>query len=538
MRAFRLFAPLFTAGALALGTTAWAQPVDPAPDPPPGPPADPPPDAPPADAPPPPPADPPEPPATPPPVPPAPTPAPEKKEPETAAAAPSAPGAEAKRPPAPPEKAAAPKPSGGVYTTYFDRKLEELLSLPLWGNTTQLPAGVFKIRYEYNPAKANTFFDGQGNEIPLLPPIELTDIPSPGDELTIQPDVQGKGAGHTLQFGYGITDPLDVFIELPFTKIDSTLELNGEQNGRPIGELTRAGIIAAIEDNGRPAPKEKFSGFDLGDIIIGASYNYKRNKHFSAATVGRVFLPTGHPADPDNDFTFLLGPELDRGLGAWTANTTQVFDVRPGGTDFPWVIFNFEVTAGYRFAYERDAPTWLPVRNCARIAPNTPERAQFCNFALAPPFDAGADAELSSILPDLEDMSSTYKVEPGINVDTLVGVTIEPGIPIPIQVGWQFQRAEAVTVRPKDRNNDADFRFAALTRELELFAASELHTIGVGTAIPLFPLYVPASLQFTARFPVAGKNSLILKPNISFVLEVYLPIGDAWMEPREIKKEE
>lgn len=71
-----------------------------------------------------------------------------------------------------------------------------------------------------------------------------------------------------------------------------------------------------------------------------------------------MLLPTGHPASPNNDLSFLLGPEIDRGMGAWATTVTQVFDVRP----WEYTIFPFEITAGYRFAYERDAPRFLPIR--------------------------------------------------------------------------------------------------------------------------------------------------------------------------------
>ena len=531
MRCSRWLSAATLATVALTGSAASAQP-DPAPPPAPDPPPEP---APPEPAPPEAPAAPepaaPEP-APPPPAEPAPEPA--SAPPQDPATKPAATGDQGMKPmPMPPaKKSAEPEPSGNFYTNYFDRKLEELLSLPLWGNTTQLPAGVFKIRYEVNPARADSFYNGDGDKEPLLPRIEVNDIPDPGDVLIIKPDVEGTGVGHTFQFGYGISDPVDVFVELPFTKISSDLRLDADLNGQPISQIERAGVLAAIENNGRPAPNEKYRGsLDLGDMIVGGAWNYKRTDHFSAATVGRLFLPTGHRADPNNDFTFLLGPELDRGIGAWALNTTQVFDVRPGGADFPWVVFNFEVTTGYTFGYEREAPKWLPVMNCRRIPNGTPERTQLCSGPAFPPFDP--TDETGDILPDLEDMSSTYKVEPAMNLDALAGVTIEPGIPIPIQVGYQFQRNEAVTVRPADPDNDADHRFVALTRELELFAASELHTVGVGTNLPLFPLYIPAAVTLSARFAVAGKNTIILERNYSVAFELFLPVGDAWMEPRK-----
>lgn len=462
--------------------------------------------------------------------------------PEAATPASAAPDSRAATPlPASPRPAAKsePKGFGAVYVAYFDRKLEELLSLPLWGNTTQLPAGVFKVRYEYNPASASTFYDRDGNEVPLLPELEFPNTNASGgtDTFFIQPRVKGHGAGHTFQFGYGITDPLDVFVELPFTVVTTDLKLGGEvledgaQDRRPITDIERAGFEALIEENGRPLPGQKFrGGMDLGDVILGWSWNYHRTKYFSTALVQRVFFPTGHPANPDNDLSFLLGPEIDRGAGAWATNVTQVVDVRP----WEYTIFSFEVTAGYRFAYERQAPKFLPIRFCRRVEDPVKRSQVGCDGPTAPPYDPVVDRDQGAILPDLEGLDDTYTVEPAINVDALAAITIEPGVPVPIQVGWQFQRSEAQTIRATG-SGGAGARFEALSRELALFEASELHTLGLGIQLPLFPLYVPISAQISTRIAMAGKNSIILKDNYSFAFELYLPIGDLWMAPRKIE---
>ena len=49
------------------------------------------------------------------------------------------------------------------YTGYWDRKLEWLSHKPLWGNTTQLPAGFLKIKYSISHAQANSYYDRAGN---------------------------------------------------------------------------------------------------------------------------------------------------------------------------------------------------------------------------------------------------------------------------------------------------------------------------------------------------------------------------------------
>ena len=56
-----------------------------------------------------------------------------------------------------------------AYTGYWDNKLEELSNKPLWGNTTQLPEGLLKLSYQYVHAQADSYYDRDGNRVPLVP---------------------------------------------------------------------------------------------------------------------------------------------------------------------------------------------------------------------------------------------------------------------------------------------------------------------------------------------------------------------------------
>lgn len=532
---------LLAAAVLLASNAAWAQPVDPPADPPPAdpPPADP---APPAD--PPAPADPP--PADPPPADPAapeqPAPAPADPAPPAEPEEPTADPATAVQPTAAPGATATPAPpaqtdEGWSYKKYYDGKMEELLQYDrAWGLSASLPEGVLKLRYDVNPAKANQFFDDRGRRVNLLPDITgLENILADGDSLTIFPIVRGKGTGHTFQVAYGISDPLDVFVEVPFTKVNSRLRLEGEYTN-PDGETTRvnsvlrAGIIENIEANGRPRPGERYKGkMDIGDVIAGASWNFHRTKTFSAQAVAKVLFPTGTQADPNNDVTFLLGPEIDRGVGAWQVSFAHVFDWRP----IEFLTYNLELATTYRFTYERNSPRWLPITACNRVPDDDPRRAQLCSGPLDPAFDALGNEEQREFFPDLSNLNPKYEVEPGLAFEITTGFIIEPGIPIPFQIAYNFQHEEAPLVKAKSTNAEeevAGAEFERLVDTLALFEPVTLHNIGAGFQLPLFPAYVPLAVSVQGTWAIAGKNTIILERNVLIAVEGFFPIGDLWMD--------
>lgn len=434
-------------------------------------------------------------------------------------------GEEATAPPPPPPEAEEERERPGIfqdYTGYWDWKFEELLSKPLWGNTTALPAGIFKFRYEYTHAMGHTYFDGDGNEVPLLPPLTFNDVLNPGDTLLVDPRLKGEGGEHNFQFGYGITDIWDVFVEMPFTQAKTEMDLRFAYNGQVLGpnDIVRRAFSNSIIANGRPLPNSEWeTPVSLGDMRVGTSVNYWRTEYFSAAITPSMFLPTGHQADPNNDITFLLGPEIDRGVGAFATNITSVFDLRPA----EWLIFSFEVQATYQFGYDRDAPKWLPITDCRRLPDGDPRRAQRCTTA-SPAYDRAYDLEQGATFPDLENLGDTYHVESLLSTGFVGAITLEL-TPLPIQFGYQFDRTEAPKIRAEGPEETA-LAFEQMVKSLQLLEASEVHSVAIGTSIPLFPLYIPISLQPKAKWMVAGKNVMRLRQQYSIAAELYLPVND------------
>lgn len=406
------------------------------------------------------------------------------------------------------------------YADYWDWKFDQLLSKPLWGLSTQLPAGIFKFRYEYTNARADSYYDRDGEEVQLLPLIEFTDFPNRGDKLVIDPRVKGGGGEHNFQFAYGITDPWDLFLEMPFTTVHTTMDLRAYMNGQPASDLEFAMLRGFITSNGRPMPNTEYdTTASLGDMRFGSSWNYYRSDWFSTSVTPSVFFPTGNRADANNDLTFLLGPEIDRGAGVWAINFTNSYDVRP----VEWLVFSFEIQATYQFGHDRQAPDWLPITDCARLEDPQVRAQRGCSSG-SRPYDYAYDLEQSTTFPNLDGLGDTFHVEPLLSTGFAAAVSFELS-PIPIQFGYQFDRSEAPTIVANGEGGSA-VAFEQLVDSLQLWEGKEVHAIALGTSIPLFPIYIPISLQPKAKWIVAGKNTMKLKDQFGIAAELYLPMDD------------
>ena len=405
------------------------------------------------------------------------------------------------------------------YTDYFDGWIEKALVMPLWGNTGQLPKGMLKVKYGIVVANADTYLNSEGEPVTLIPPITINDFPDPGDELVIDPRVNGGGAEHTLDVSYGITDAFDVFVKIPFTSADTELALHMRRNGEDLDPLTRGFFESFLMANGRPLPGEGFNGsMDLGDMRTGVSWNPFRNEYLSVALTPAVTLPTGTPANPNNDLTFLLGPEIDRGMGAWAGNLNSSVDIRP----VRWLIFSFDVGASYRFGYERKSPKWLAITDCARLSDADERTANRCSAGSAP-FDPSYDRDQSEIFPNMAALESTYRVKPALSTTVQAGVTFDI-FGAGLSGTWQFVRNEAPLFDAAD--TDAGRTFEQWAKSLEMFAASEVHVVVVAAQIPLFPLYLPLRITPNARWIVAGRNTVRLDNQYGMTIEGFIPVND------------
>ena len=218
----------------------------------------------------------------------------------------------------------------------------------------------------------------------------------------------------------------------------------------------------------------------------------------------------------------MLGPGIDHGSGAWAFNATSGFDVRA----LKWLIFSFEVQASYRFAYERDAPKWLPVTDCKRLQDQGRRDARQCDEKRIE-YDKAHDLEQSRTFPNLEGLGATYEVQPGLSTGFAAGITLD--FLLPVAMGYQFDRTEAGAF-VANGTGDTGPEFERLTRELGLLESSEAHSVAIGTQLPLLPLYIPAVLVPEGRWMVGGKNTIKIKAQYSISIEGFIPIGDLWMD--------
>lgn len=457
--------------------------------------------------------------------------APPEPAPPPAPAEPKAPPPPAEPPPAEPTAPAEPKAppasKGFVrrYIEYFDRKVDEVQKLDLYGVSATIPEGVLKLRYEYNPARAREFFDRQGHRTRLLPTISLTGFPQATDQLAIDPVVAGRGASHTFALSYGLTDRIEPFVEVPFMEVHSSLDLQLSKNGQALNEFDRSLFVAYVESNGRPAPGGSYDGkLNLSNISTGVSWNFHRTPTFSAAVVPRVIFPTGRQADPNNDLTFLRGPEVDRGIPAWGVQVAHQFDVRP----LRWLVLNAELSATYRFRYSRRAPRWNALSDCRRV--QDPSRRASLGCGAAVPYSREYDLSQTEFFPDMSGLDPTYHVTPGLSEQLSVGFTLAP-IPVPVQAVYIFQHNEAPAIEGSGAG-DSGPAFERQIQQFGLQLASTLHTVGVGVTVPLFPIYVPVRVTLSGKWTFAGANTIVLTDNYSIAFELFLPAGDAFSKSK------
>src|SRR5574341_1365088 len=215
-------------------------------------------------------------------------------------------------------------PKKGIFRRYadlMDKEIERIDTLDLWGpGSTQLPKGYFSVKYEWNTRWANTRYDIYGNQIPVIPPITLS---QDKDNYMIL-DMRGHGTGgaHTFQFSYGLLGYLDWYVEIPFIYMDVKFDPKYTARGTPailFGSDLNS-FYQTIRTLGRPAPQTHYSPqWDFQDINTGCSFNYFRSDWMSASFTPKVYFPTGKIANPNRALDFLLGPELDRGTGGYTA---------------------------------------------------------------------------------------------------------------------------------------------------------------------------------------------------------------------------
>ena len=388
-------------------------------------------------------------------------------------------------------------PDDGWYVRLLKTEIKRVGDMDLFGNSAQLPRGYLSIKYDWTTTRAGSRYDAAGNLGPVMSPISFEE--NGNKIINVDLGMSGEGGGHGFMVSYGIIDPVDWFLELPFTYMNLSLnpvvsEIDEEGNRIAPGLYANAlGITNTKAYNaadfiydtmpklGRASPATSYEGdWLLGDIRTGVSWNYFRNSRVSFALVPKIAFPTGKVQHPNNSVIYGTGPAIETGLGGWAMGASHVLDLRLFRLP-PWldVILTTELGVNYGFPQEREYPT---------------------NFE--PPLEIATQIDADSF-PDLSNLDGTFTYTPGFAIDWMAQLSIgAPLLSVGFAYGIQFSQSPWM---------EGDPDFIRMARALELVGQSELHAIQVGVTTTLLPLYIPVGLGFSYRKAIAGRNVIVLE---------------------------
>jgi len=439
------------------------------------------------------------------------------------------------------EQAAAPEQEEpNAYTDYIDKWVDRVSGLDLYGLSSQLPQGVFSFKIEWNMRRAVGRFNNHRERTAMVAPIVFGEEDNP--TLALDLGASGEGGGITMQFSYGLTDPLDLYVEVPLqymkvkmrpklTRLDPTaaLLINSYMagGGYPqsqaewfdaqghvlpqhaneaaawfMGYLPRLGRPSLIdfEPYGEEGPGKTYdsNGVVLADINLGFSWNYLRSERWSGSFTGRVYLPTGHISDPNNSLTLGTGPDIDAGVGSFGMGFTKNFDVRIFKHSY-WIdlVASVEFAAAYRFKQKRRYPDFPEPTDDGNRLLNMLDPAR-------------------TYFPDMHDLSGgSYEYTPGFGCSAQVGLGVAFLLfDFGAAVGYSFSQEPELK---------ADWRFEQMVKALEMQAAGHYEIMRLSAGVNLFPIYVPLHLRYQYEKNIGGRNTLIFDHNHWFTVQGYLP---------------
>jgi len=247
-----------------------------------------------------------------------------------------------------------------------------------------LPKGVFRFDTEYSYYfPIDKKFDPDGNEEDIA-----TDFNTSLDS-NVFPDLSLVEAGFgmpdgsaslgnsvvdfeynfddfVMYFFYGVTEKVSIGIKIPYywnknnvsTRLDTANATVGKNPAVPGGvaplgfpgttPFTTNDIQNLLVEEYGYKPIKTWSGSGIGDIEIGARYQYLKTKKWRLAFLGGVRVPTGEVDDPDNL------ADIGFGTGAWAL----LFRLNNDYTGFKNTILN--ATIEYDFYLEDSVTKRVP----------------------------------------------------------------------------------------------------------------------------------------------------------------------------------
>ncbi|MBI5477639.1 MAG: hypothetical protein HY906_02215, partial [Deltaproteobacteria bacterium] len=451
------------------------------------------------------------------------------------------------------------------YTTFWDKELERIIAMDLWGQTTQLPKGYLTVKYQFNTRQGAGRRDKDGNKVgryvngkleeTIIPPIAFGGVLNQGQPnevnkpcllkdysdclLAFDPGASGQGGSHEIMISYGVTGRLDYYLQIPtqyhtvrfnprMLAIDPFFAAAAGITDQPLDRRTVDTFYNFVQRLGRPAPYERAHlALGLGDINTGFSWNFLRTKWISSALTYRLYLPTARLANPDNSLAFFTGPDLDAGNHAFAMGAGMGHDFRLPNFIHKniEIVISLEWNFAYAFPWERPYPSACP--NVYLPPPATPDGCR----GFRPP-EAGASALFDpnhTSFPDLSQMraqGSTYTYTPGFSQDVSATLNLSFwGVGVGVGVGQSWAQKPEI---------DGDPAFIAMVDGLQLVAPMRTTAMKVALHVPLFPLNLPATLTLQYQHDLYGANAIYYKNNFYVTLQGYIP--DAALFNRDRRK--
>lgn len=409
------------------------------------------------------------------------------------------------------------------YVQYMRSELHRIGEMDLYGVTSQLPKGYLSAKWDRGWIDAKHRYTDKRKLGPVMQPIEFSQ--NGNKMLSVDMGLNGYGGGHTFQFSYGITNPLDWYIEIPFTylNVGFSPKLNDidPENKRGLAGYKidpNAAQMLGVSDPknytaceflnktlpylGRPPVATSYNGeWLLGDINTGFSWNVYRNDWYSIALTPRVYLPTGYTPKPEENLMYATGPAVETGIGGWAVSATEGFDIKilEIPAVFGSLIFSSELTAGYAFEQKRAYPT---------------------NF-VKPSQTAQLLDPVS--FPDLSELEGEFSYTPGWSMSWTAQLNLNLaifGLGVAYGVDWKGE-PELV----------GDPAFVQMAKGLQLLGSQQVEAVQVAGSIRLLglcevsPICIPldVSLQYTKV--VDGYNALVYDNFFQLTLKGYIPIN-------------
>lgn len=411
------------------------------------------------------------------------------------------------------------------YVEYMRSELNRIGSMEIWGVTGQLPKGYLSAKWDRGWINAKHRYDDKRALGPVMKPIEFNQN---GQKLlSVDMGLEGYGGGHTFQFSYGITNPLDWYIEIPFTylNIGFNPKLNDidpeNKNGLQGYKIhpTAAGLLGVKDPKnytacqflhetlpylGRPPVATRYHGeWLLGDINTGFSWNVHRTKRYSLALTPRVYLPTGYTPAPEDSLTYATGPGVETGIGGWAVSATEGFDIRL--LNIPSIffdsVFSTELTAGYAFEQKRPYPKNF-------VKPN----------GMAMMLDPISFPDLSHLQKGGE-----FRYTPGWSMSWTAQLNLSLAI-FSLGLGYGVDwKGEAELV--------GDPAFIQMAKGLQLLGSQSVEAVQLAGSINLLglcavlPVCIPAQLSLQYTKVIDGYNALVYDDFWQLTIKGYIPIN-------------